>query len=155
MSNRKPVNPYSAAARRVVDLVIAHIETVMGGTVIDAPHAARESESGLRMEPVHGPDALAGWEPTDKPGEPGTSLFTRGAHPSTHTGRPWTMRQYAGLGTAVGSDARYKQLIANGTTGLPAAFDLPTRMGHHSAAPTRRACRPAQLAPDRGPVKDV
>ena len=52
-----------------------------------------------------------------------------------YTGRPWTMRQYAGFGTAVESNARYKQLIANGTTGLSVAFDLPTQMGHDSDAP--------------------
>lgn len=52
-----------------------------------------------------------------------------------YTGRPWTMRQYAGFGTATESNARYKQLIANGTMGLSVAFDLPTQMGHDSDAP--------------------
>ena len=51
-----------------------------------------------------------------------------------YTGRPWTMRQYAGFGTATESNARYKQLIANGTMGLSVAFDLPTQMGHDSDA---------------------
>ncbi|MFC8511445.1 methylmalonyl-CoA mutase, partial [Streptomyces sp. NPDC057411] len=68
-------------------------------------------------------------------GEPGGYPFTRGVYPSMYTGRPWTMRQYAGFGTAVESNARYKQLIANGTTGLSVAFDLPTQMGHDSDAP--------------------
>ncbi|CAM5376641.1 methylmalonyl-CoA mutase OS=Streptomyces violarus OX=67380 GN=FHS41_002673 PE=4 SV=1 [Streptomyces violarus] len=52
-----------------------------------------------------------------------------------YTGRPWTMRQYAGFGTAAESNARYRQLIAHGTTGLSVAFDLPTQMGHDSDAP--------------------
>ncbi|MGQ7751604.1 acyl-CoA mutase large subunit family protein [Streptomyces sp. WC2508] len=95
----------------------------------------RESESGLPIEPVYGPDALDGWSPGEKLGEPGAYPFTRGVYPSMYTGRPWTMRQYAGFGTATESNARYKQLIANGTTGLSVAFDLPTQMGHDSDAP--------------------
>ncbi|MGW4593946.1 acyl-CoA mutase large subunit family protein [Streptomyces sp. NPDC004457] len=95
----------------------------------------RESESGLPVEPVYGPEALAGWDPAVKLGEPGAYPFTRGVYPTMYTGRPWTMRQYAGFGTAVESNARYKQLIANGTTGLSVAFDLPTQMGHDSDAP--------------------
>ncbi|MGX1367891.1 methylmalonyl-CoA mutase N-terminal domain/subunit [Streptomyces canus] len=95
----------------------------------------RESESGLPIEPVYGPEALQGWDPEEKLGEPGGYPFTRGVYPSMYTGRPWTMRQYAGFGTATESNARYKQLIANGTTGLSVAFDLPTQMGHDSDAP--------------------
>ncbi|MFF1836853.1 methylmalonyl-CoA mutase [Streptomyces sp. NPDC058231] len=95
----------------------------------------RESESGLPIEPVYGPDALDGWNAGDKLGEPGAYPFTRGVYPTMYTGRPWTMRQYAGFGTATESNARYKQLIANGTMGLSVAFDLPTQMGHDSDAP--------------------
>lgn len=95
----------------------------------------RESESGLPIEPVYGPDALDGWDADDKLGEPGAYPFTRGVYPTMRTGRPWTMRQYAGFGTASESNARYKQLIANGTMGLSVAFDLPTQMGHDSDAP--------------------
>ncbi|MEV0553357.1 methylmalonyl-CoA mutase family protein, partial [Streptomyces sp. NPDC050597] len=96
---------------------------------------ARESESGLPIEPVYGPDALEGWDPGERLGEPGGYPFTRGVYPSMYTGRPWTMRQYAGFGTAVESNARYRQLIAHGTAGLSVAFDLPTQMGHDSDAP--------------------
>ncbi|GAA2507607.1 methylmalonyl-CoA mutase family protein [Streptomyces thermolineatus] len=95
----------------------------------------RESESGLPIEPVYGPEALAGWDPQGKLGEPGKYPFTRGVYPTMYTGRPWTMRQYAGFGTATESNTRYKQLIANGTMGLSVAFDLPTQMGHDSDAP--------------------
>jgi methylmalonyl-CoA mutase N-terminal domain/subunit len=95
----------------------------------------RESESGLPIEPVYGPAALQGWDPAERLGEPGGYPFTRGVYPTMYTGRPWTMRQYAGFGTAAESNARYKQLIANGTTGLSVAFDLPTQMGHDSDAP--------------------
>ncbi|MCX4233271.1 acyl-CoA mutase large subunit family protein [Streptomyces ortus] len=96
---------------------------------------ARESESGLPIEPVYGPAAQGDWDPAEKLGQPGAYPFTRGVYPSMYTGRPWTMRQYAGFGTATESNARYKQLIANGTTGLSVAFDLPTQMGHDSDAP--------------------
>ncbi|WP_406157157.1 methylmalonyl-CoA mutase [Streptomyces canus] len=96
---------------------------------------ARDSESGLPIDPVYGPETLEGWDPSEKLGEPGAFPFTRGVYPSMYTGRPWTMRQYAGFGTATESNARYKQLIANGTTGLSVAFDLPTQMGHDSDAP--------------------
>lgn len=97
---------------------------------------ARESESGLPIEPVYGPDALDGWDPGARLGEPGAYPYTRGVHPTMYTTRPWTMRQYAGFGTAAESNARYRQLIAHGTTGLSVAFDLPTQMGHDSDAPS-------------------
>ncbi|MFF4487047.1 methylmalonyl-CoA mutase [Streptomyces sp. NPDC001544] len=96
---------------------------------------ARESESGLPIEPVYGPGDLAGWDPARKLGDPGAYPFTRGVYPSMYTGRPWTMRQYAGFGTAAESNARYRRLIEHGTTGLSVAFDLPTQMGHDSDAP--------------------
>ncbi|MFJ5640346.1 methylmalonyl-CoA mutase [Streptomyces sp. NPDC093223] len=94
----------------------------------------RESESRLPVEPVYGPSALAGWNPAEQLGEPGAYPFTRGVRPTMYTGRLWTMRQYAGFGTAAESNARYRRLIAHGTTGLSVAFDLPTQMGHDSDA---------------------
>jgi methylmalonyl-CoA mutase N-terminal domain/subunit len=93
---------------------------------------SRETESGLPIEPVYGPYSLAGWDPATKLGEPGGYPFTRGVYPSMYTGRPWTMRQYAGFGTAVESNQRYHQLVAAGTGGLSVAFDLPTQMGYDS-----------------------
>ncbi|EST28539.1 acyl-CoA mutase large subunit family protein [Streptomyces niveus] len=97
--------------------------------------ARRRTESGVPVEPVYGPDALTGWDPAERLGEPGSYPYTRGVYPSMYTGRPWTMRQYAGFGTAAESNARYRQLIGHGTTGLSVAFDLPTQMGHDSDAP--------------------
>jgi methylmalonyl-CoA mutase N-terminal domain/subunit len=93
------------------------------------------TESGTPFEPVYGPDALAGFDPATALGEPGAYPFTRGIHPGMYTARPWTMRQYAGFGTAAESNARYRELIAHGTTGLSVAFDLPTQMGMDSDAP--------------------
>jgi len=68
-------------------------------------------------------------------GEPGEFPFTRGIHPSMYRSRLWTMRQYAGFGTAAESNARYRYLLANGVSGLSVAFDLPTQMGYDSDHP--------------------
>lgn len=93
------------------------------------------TESGLPFQPVYGPAALEGWDPATQLGEPGDYPFTRGVYPTMYTGRPWTMRQYAGFGNAAESNERYRQLLAAGTTGLSVAFDLPTQMGYDSDAP--------------------
>ncbi|GAA1434798.1 methylmalonyl-CoA mutase family protein [Microlunatus lacustris] len=93
------------------------------------------TESGTPFEPVYSADDLAGFDPATALGEPGGYPFTRGIHPGMYTSRPWTMRQYAGFGTAAESNARYLELIAHGTAGLSVAFDLPTQMGMDSDAP--------------------
>src|SRR6202161_2724436 len=99
---------------------------------------ARESESGLPIEPVYGPADLGGFRPAQQLGAPGEYPFTRGIYPAMYTSRPWTMRQYAGFATAADSNERYHQLIRAGTTGLSVAFDLPTQMGYDSDAPAAR-----------------
>ena len=68
-------------------------------------------------------------------GYPGQFPFTRGVQPTMYRGRLWTMRQYAGMGDAEESNKRYKYLLANGTTGLSVAFDLPTQIGLDSDHP--------------------
>ena len=93
------------------------------------------TESGTPFEPVYGPESLDGFDPGTALGAPGEFPYTRGVYPSMYTSRPWTMRQYAGFGTAAESNARYLELIAHGTTGLSVAFDLPTQMGMDSDAP--------------------
>ena len=92
------------------------------------------SESGVPIERrSYGAGGRSeGWDPAERLGEPGAFPYTRGVYPTMYTGRPWTMRQYAGFGTATESNARYKQLLAAGTTGLSVAFDLPTQMGYDS-----------------------
>ena len=94
-----------------------------------------EAESGFEIRPVYGPEALDGFDPEKSLGEPGGYPYTRGVYPSMYTGRPWTMRQYAGFGTAKESNERYHQLVAAGTGGLSVAFDLPTQMGLDSDDP--------------------
>src|ERR1700746_2045845 len=93
---------------------------------------AARSESGLPVRSVYDGAALAGFDPAAALGAPGEFPYTRGVYPSMYTGRPWTMRQYAGFGTAKESNERYRQLVANGTGGLSVAFDLPTQMGYDS-----------------------
>ncbi len=93
------------------------------------------TESGFPFDNLYGPDALVDWDPQTQLGVPGEYPFTRGVYPSMYTGRPWTMRQYAGFGNAAESNARYKQLLAAGQTGLSVAFDLPTQMGYDSDDP--------------------
>jgi methylmalonyl-CoA mutase N-terminal domain/subunit len=96
------------------------------------------SESGLPIKAVYRAAELNGFDPETELGEPGAFPFTRGVYPSMYTGRPWTMRQYAGFGTAKESNARYHELVANGTGGLSVAFDLPTQMGYDSDDPIAR-----------------
>jgi methylmalonyl-CoA mutase N-terminal domain/subunit len=93
----------------------------------------RESESGFEIEPLYAAgDVAPGLD--GRLGEPGAYPFTRGIYPTMYTERPWTMRQYAGFGTAAESNARYHQLLRAGTSGLSVAFDLPTQMGMDSDA---------------------
>jgi len=94
----------------------------------------RRSESGFPIDPVYGPaDVAPGLD--ERLGEPGEDPFTRGVYRTMYTRRPWTMRQYAGFGTARESNERYHQLLRAGTTGLSVAFDLPTQMGYDSDDP--------------------
>src|SRR5215472_14329769 len=81
------------------------------------------------------PDDLAVWDPASKLGDPGQFPFTRGIQPTMYRGRLWTMRQYAGFGTAAETNARFRLLLAAGQTGLSVAFDLPTQMGFDSDSP--------------------
>ncbi len=94
----------------------------------------RAAESGFPIHPVyHDADVRPGL--ADRLGEPGEYPFTRGVYPTMYTQRPWTMRQYAGFGTAKESNERYHQLLAAGGSGLSVAFDLPTQMGYDSDDP--------------------
>ncbi len=76
-----------------------------------------------------------GFDPATDLGDPGSFPYTRGIYPTMYRGRRWTMRQYAGFGTAEETNRRYHFLLGRGTTGLSVAFDLPTQMGYDSDAP--------------------
>jgi methylmalonyl-CoA mutase, N-terminal domain len=86
----------------------------------------------LPEKPYADPSSLAGRDPVQDIGFPGTFPFTRGIQPTMYRGRLWTMRQYAGFGSAAESNARYRYLLGQGVSGLSVAFDLPTQMGYDS-----------------------
>jgi methylmalonyl-CoA mutase, N-terminal domain len=93
------------------------------------------SPTGLPMDAVVGPQDLPGWDPERDLGFPGQLPFTRGVYPTMYRGRLWTMRQYAGFGSAAESNRRYRYLLDQGQTGLSVAFDLPTQIGMDSDHP--------------------
>ncbi len=96
----------------------------------DLPPPAH-TDSGLPVEVVYGPDDVD-IDPASDLADPGQFPFTRGVYPTMYRGRHWTMRQYAGFGTARATNARYHYLLERGQTGLSVAFDLPTQMGYDS-----------------------
>lgn len=98
------------------------------------PHDDRSSPSGIPLQPVYHPGDVHGTY-ADSLGEPGRFPFTRGVQPTMYRGRLWTMRQYAGFGTAAETNERFRHLLDAGQTGLSVAFDLPTQMGIDSDAP--------------------
>ena len=78
---------------------------------------------------------LTNWDPDRDLGFPGEPPYTRGIHSAMHRSRLWTMRQFAGFGTAEDTNQRFRYLLAQGQTGLSTAFDLPTLMGYDSDHP--------------------
>jgi methylmalonyl-CoA mutase N-terminal domain/subunit len=94
-----------------------------------------ETSSHIPVKQLYTPVDLKGWDQEGEVGYPGEYPFTRGVQATMYRGRLWTMRQYAGMGDAEESNKRYKYLLANGTTGLSVAFDLPTQIGLDSDNP--------------------
>ena len=88
--------------------------------------------SGLPLDRLYTEESLAGWNPEEALGYPGEFPYTRGIYPSMYRGRLWTMRQYAGFGSAAESNRRYRYLLSKGQSGLSVAFDLPTQIGMDS-----------------------
>jgi methylmalonyl-CoA mutase N-terminal domain/subunit len=91
----------------------------------------RQTTSGIPIKPVYGPGDLPA-DAARRAQMPGEPPFTRGIHPTMYRSRLWTMRQYAGFGTAKQTNERFRYLLAEGQTGLSVAFDLPTQMGYDS-----------------------
>ncbi len=90
------------------------------------------------LKPVYGPDDVAAETSAERLGAPGEFPFTRGIHREMYRKRLWTMRQYAGFGSAAETNKRYRFLLDQGQTGLSVAFDLPTQMGYDPDAPMAR-----------------
>src|SRR5918995_2836693 len=102
----------------------------------DRPEARpHRSTSGFEVRPVYGPGDPAGFDPVTMLGDPGSFPFTRGIRSDGYRGRPWTMRQYAGFGSAEETNRRFRYLSERGQTGLSVAFDLPTQLGYDSDDP--------------------
>jgi methylmalonyl-CoA mutase N-terminal domain/subunit len=99
---------------------------------------SRETSSGIPVPPFYHPEDVAAISYEDKVGDPGEYPYTRGLYPEMYRRRPWTMRQYAGYASAEESNRRYRYLLAQGTTGLSIAFDLPTQIGYDSDHPMAR-----------------
>ncbi|MGA9520220.1 MAG: methylmalonyl-CoA mutase family protein [Myxococcaceae bacterium] len=97
-------------------------------------HEKFETSSGIELDPVYGPEQSPE-EQLEKLGFPGEYPFTRGVQPTMYRGRFWTMRQYAGFGSAEDANERYHYLLKSGQTGLSVAFDLPTQMGRDADHP--------------------
>jgi methylmalonyl-CoA mutase N-terminal domain/subunit len=89
----------------------------------------------IEPRPYADPSSLAGSDPREDVGFPGVFPFTRGIQPTMYRGRLWTMRQYAGFGSAGESNRRYRYLLSQGVNGLSVAFDLPTQIGYDSDHP--------------------
>jgi len=92
---------------------------------------AKQTDSGLPIKEVYTAQDLPA-DRREKPDLPGQYPFTRGVYRNMYRGRLWTMRQYAGFGTASESNQRYRFLLSQGQTGLSVAFDLPTQLGFDS-----------------------
>jgi methylmalonyl-CoA mutase N-terminal domain/subunit len=109
-------------------------EKVLKPTLEKSPERAAEftTVSGYPIKRLYTDADLAGWDAHRDLGFPGEPPYTRGIHATMYRGRPWTMRQFAGFGTAEDTNQRFRYLLGQGQTGLSVAFDLPTLMGYDS-----------------------
>ncbi len=98
-------------------------------------NASFTTVSNVPVDRLSAPDDLEGWDPVARLGMPGEPPYTRGIYPTMYRGRLWTMRQFAGFGTAEDTNRRFRYLLEHGQTGLSVAFDLPTLMGRDSDDP--------------------
>ncbi len=123
--------------QEIQDEAAAWSRGALGGSLGHFPERSKSfvTASGLAVERLYLPDQDAVDRYRDRLGFPGMFPFTRGAHPTMYRGRLWTMREYAGYSTAEESNRRNRYLLAQGSTGLSIAFDLPTQIGLDSDHP--------------------
>jgi methylmalonyl-CoA mutase N-terminal domain/subunit len=134
-STRKPGAPVSGeASRRPSDHERSWEETQLRPALEKSPERSAEftTISGHPIQRLYTPADLPGWNPETNLGLPGEPPYTRGIHPLMYRGRRWTMRQFAGFGSAEDTNRRFRYLLSQGQTGLSVAFDLPTLMGYDS-----------------------
>jgi methylmalonyl-CoA mutase N-terminal domain/subunit len=115
-------------------------EATLASTLKRAPERQEkfETSSGVEIDTVYTPEDLLNWDYARDLGYPGEYPFARGVQPNMYRGRIWTIRQYAGFGTAEETNQRYRYLLEQGQTGLSVAFDLPTQIGYDSDHPLAR-----------------
>src|SRR5258705_9461890 len=104
-------------------------------TRLEEREALFETISGQEVKPLYTEEDREGSDDERELGYPGEYPYTRGVYPSMYRGRLWTMRQFAGFGTAEETNERFHYLLDHGQTGLSTAFDMPTLMGHDSDNP--------------------
>jgi methylmalonyl-CoA mutase N-terminal domain/subunit len=112
-------------------------EKTLAPTLAKSPERSKEftTVSGYPIRRLYTPADLIGWDAERDLGMPGEPPYTRGIHPGMYRTRLWTMRQFAGFGSARDTNARFRYLLSQGQTGLSVAFDLPTLMGYDSDHP--------------------
>src|SRR5467141_185301 len=133
--SRKPGAPAAGEVpRRPSDRERTWEKTLLRPALQKSPERSSEftTISGHPIERLYTPGDLAGWDPVRELGVPGEPPYTRGIHPSMYRGRLWTMRQFAGFGSAEDTNRRFRYLLSQGQNGISVAFDLPTLMGYDS-----------------------
>jgi methylmalonyl-CoA mutase N-terminal domain/subunit len=112
-------------------------ETTLASTLQKSPERAADftTVSSYPIRRLYTEADLPDWNPETELGLPGEPPYTRGIHPTMYRGKLWTMRQFAGFGTAEDTNARFRYLLGQGQTGLSVAFDLPTLMGYDADHP--------------------
>ena|SRR5690242_20403549 len=127
----------SSSHREPSPTELAWEQNTLGPTLAKSPERQAQftTISGHAIRRLYTLADLAGWDETRDLGFPGEPPYTRGIHSTMHRGRLWTMRQFAGFGTAEDTNARFRYLLSQGQTGLSTAFDLPTLMGYDSDHP--------------------
>jgi methylmalonyl-CoA mutase N-terminal domain/subunit len=134
-STRKPGAPVTGkASRKPSNRERSWEETHLRPALEKSPERSSEftTISGHPIGRLYTPADLPGWNPEHDLGLPGEPPYTRGIHPSMYRGRLWTMRQFAGFGSAEDTNRRFRYLLSQGQNGLSVAFDLPTLMGYDS-----------------------
>jgi methylmalonyl-CoA mutase N-terminal domain/subunit len=129
-----PNSPETGAHRKPSPAEVEWEENTLRSTLAKSPERAPEftTVSSYPIRRLYTPADLADWDTEGDLGLPGEPPYTRGIHATMYRGRLWTMRQFAGFGTAEDTNRRFRYLLAQGQTGLSVAFDLPTLMGYDS-----------------------
>jgi len=136
-SNNSATTPVAPDSRKPSSAEQSWEQNTLAPTLARSPERQKDftTVSGYPIRRLYTPADLNAWDETRDLGFPGEPPYTRGIHSTMHRGRLWTMRQFAGFGTAEDTNRRFRYLLEHGQTGLSTAFDLPTLMGYDSDHP--------------------